>query len=159
MTHLYTRGSEYGLLSLQVMLGEPSRLWKVPDICRTARTPEQFTRKVLQSLVKAGILESTRGPGGGFSFARDPADITLFEVVQAVEVKARFDLCILGLAECSEQEPCALHHLWAPIKKSALDMLRGRSVCDLAGVPMTQKKRRGTTARSSGSRRRPKPNS
>lgn len=141
MTHLYTRGTEYGLLALQVMLEDPHRNWRVPEICDHSSTPEQFTRKILQSLVHSGILRSTRGPGGGFRFARPPEGIALFEVVQAVEDKARFDLCILGFAVCSETRPCALHYLWAPIKASALEMLRERTVADLATIPMSKKTR------------------
>ena len=141
MTHLYTRGTEYGLLALQVMLGDTERVWRVGDICSLSSTPEQFTRKVLHGLAKAGILASTRGPQGGYSFARAPEEITLFEVVTAIEVKPRFDLCILGFAVCSEKKPCALHHLWSPIKASALAMLKGRTIADLAGVPMSKKDR------------------
>lgn len=131
MTHLYTRGSEYALRALQAMTEEPDAIWNVPEICDAAETPEQYTRKVLGQLVRAGILESSRGPGGGFWFARDPSEVTLYDIVEAIDSGPRFDLCILGFQQCNEEEPCALHDLWSPIKKSALDMLQRKTLADL----------------------------
>lgn len=132
MTHLYTRGSEYALRALQAMAAEPERRWTVSDICDQVSIPEQFTRKVLQNLVRTGILSSIRGPGGGYSFAMPPETISLSQVIVSVESGPRFDLCILGYEHCSDLDPCPLHHFWAPIKNSALGMLKERTVADLA---------------------------
>ncbi|MEM7164792.1 MAG: Rrf2 family transcriptional regulator [Planctomycetota bacterium] len=139
MTHLYTRGSEYALRALQEMAVEPDRRWTVADICEHVAIPEQFTRKVLQSLVRSGILTSIRGPGGGYSFAIPPETISLSSVIVSVESGPRFDLCILGYEHCSDLDPCPLHYFWAPIKNSALAMLKERTVADLAKEPRRRK--------------------
>ena len=154
MTHLYTRGSEYGLVALQTMVSEPDRVWKVPEICERADIPEQYTRKVLRMLVEAGILDSSRGPAGGFSLARDPARVSLAEIIEAIDSGPRFDLCILGFKDCDEKNPCALHHLWAPIKTSALRMLDERTLVDLGKKPPASRKKKKKKAARKTSRKK-----
>ncbi len=137
MTHLYTRGCEYALRALQVMVEDPERPLTVVELCERAKIPEHFTRKMLQPLVRADILLSTRGPGGGFAFSRPPEEIALMEVVSAIEAGPRIDRCILGYKECNDKDPCPLHYVWDPIKTQALHMLEQRTVADLkhAGAP------------------------
>lgn len=131
MAHIYTRASEYGLRALQAMAQEPDRRWTAREICDAVEIPEQFTRKVMQILVRDGLLVGTRGPTGGFSFARPPDQISLSQVIAAVDSGSRFDLCIMGFQDCSDAHPCPLHHLWVPIKEAALRMLADRTVADL----------------------------
>ena len=131
MAHLYSRGCEYALRALQAMARDPDKPATIAALCQRAAVPEHFTRKMLQPLVKAGILKSARGPGGGFTFTREPHEIALLDVVSAIESGVRFDLCILGMNRCEDSNPCSLHHLWSPIKEAALQMLRSRSVADL----------------------------
>lgn len=138
MTHLYSRGCEYALRALQVMVEEPRRCSTVGSLCRKAGIPEHFTRKMLQPLVRAKILKSSRGPGGGFTFTRDPAEIPLLDVVLAIESTPRYDFCILHNSHCDEQAPCPLHHMWAPIKEAAHRMLETHVVADLAANPALQ---------------------
>ncbi len=133
MAHLYSRGCEYALRALRVMAQSPGKLATVTQLCERARVPEHFTRKMLQPLVKAGILRSARGPGGGFRLTREAGEIALLDVVSAIESTPRFDLCILGNSQCDDSDPCPLHHIWAPIKDAVMDMLRGRTVADLVG--------------------------
>ncbi|MFQ5653749.1 MAG: RrF2 family transcriptional regulator [Planctomycetota bacterium] len=135
MTHIYTRGCEYALRALQVMAATPDQPSTVFELCEKADIPEHFTRKMLQPLVRADILKSTRGPGGGFTFSRDPADISLIEVVNAIESGPRIDRCILGHKSCDDTNPCPLHYVWHPIKQQALDMLQNCTVADLALDP------------------------
>jgi Rrf2 family protein len=132
MAHIYTRGCEYALRALQVMAEEPDRAVTVVELCERAEIPEHFTRKMLQPLVRDGILHSTRGPGGGFTFGRPPAGITLLDIVNAIEQGPRIDRCILGHQHCNDTNPCPLHTVWAPIKMQALDMLSNCTIADLA---------------------------
>jgi len=131
MAHIYTRGCEYALRALQVMAEEPDRAATVVDLCERAGIPEHFTRKMLQPLVRDGILHSARGPGGGFTFGRPPEEITLLDVVNAIEQGPRIDRCILGYKQCDDTNPCPLHYVWAPIKLQALDMLAKCTIADL----------------------------
>jgi Rrf2 family nitric oxide-sensitive transcriptional repressor len=68
------------------------------QIAATTRVPRAYLSKVLQSLTRAGIVRSQRGIGGGITLARPPAELTILEVVSAVEPIARIRTCPLGLA-------------------------------------------------------------
>ena len=80
-----TRASSYAIHALVFMAAEKKNHPVASHHIAKARgIPERFLLKVLKPLVSAGILRSSRGPNGGYSLARDPKDITLLEVVEAV---------------------------------------------------------------------------
>ncbi len=72
-----------------------------------------FLSKILQKLVKQGLLESYRGPKGGVRLAKKPKDIKLLDIIEAIDGNAFFTECVLGFKECSDSEPCAIHSKWA----------------------------------------------
>ena len=142
MTHLYTRGCEYALRALQAMAAHPDESVTVVELCTIAQVPEPFTRKMLQQLVRAGMLKSVRGPGGGFRFAKDPAEVSLMEVVTIIENGTRIDRCVLGSKDCDDTSPCPLHYQWAPIKHAANQMLETKTIQDLTIAAKPRKKRK-----------------
>lgn len=75
--------------------------------------PFAFLTKVLQGLGQAGILASQRGATGGVSLARPAEAITLHDVLVAVGGDGVFRECLLGLPNCSDTKPCALHQPWS----------------------------------------------
>ncbi|MFH1570076.1 MAG: Rrf2 family transcriptional regulator, partial [Gemmatimonadota bacterium] len=101
------------------------------EIAAHLHAPAHFLAKILQTLAKQGILHSYKGRGGGFSLARTPAEVTIVEVIQAIEGPRFGEGCFLGLAKCSEGDPCALHHEWKRIKDDLLGVLGGNTLQDL----------------------------
>jgi len=101
------------------------------EIAAQLDAPAHFLAKILQTLAKQGLLHSYKGRGGGFSLARPAADIPVIEVVQAIEGPRFGEGCFLGLAKCSDETPCAMHHEWKRIKADLLDVLGGNSVQQL----------------------------
>ncbi len=78
-------------------------------IAADTSVPASYLSKVLQLLVRAGILTSRRGAGGGFQLARSPDDLTVLEVVNAVDPIRRIDGCPLGL-QSHQNKLCPMHH-------------------------------------------------
>lgn len=78
------------------------------EIATVTRSPRSFTAKILQQLVKAGLLESTRGRTGGFRIP-NPNEITLAEVVMAIDGQKVMTGCVLGFKVCSSANPCPIH--------------------------------------------------
>jgi Rrf2 family transcriptional regulator, nitric oxide-sensitive transcriptional repressor len=78
------------------------------QIAAGTRVPPAYLAKVLQSLVKAGIVHSQRGTGGGFDLSRTPQEMTILEVLNAVDPIARIKTCPLGL-DAHGTNLCALH--------------------------------------------------
>lgn len=140
MFKLYSKGCQYTLRALTfAVAGADNTRFQARDICEQAEIPESFTRKVFQSLVQGGFLQAHRGPGGGYTLTRDPKEISLLEVIQAVEGEDTFDHCILGFRECGGVNPCPLHHLWVDAKKSLLENLAATTLDQLTAVTLQRK--------------------
>jgi Rrf2 family protein len=102
------------------------------DLVRGTGLPRDFMAKIFQRLVKAGLLRSAKGRGGGFSLARSAHQITLLHIVEAIEGPQRLDQCVVGLEKCSDTTPCPQHDLYKPIRQRLKDYLSTTTLADLA---------------------------
>ena len=84
-----------------------------------------------QSLTQQGLLVSYKGPKGGVQLATSPDDITVLQVVEAVDGLSVLKQCVLGLPNCGEGKPCALHDQWGPIRAEINTMFQGKSIGQL----------------------------
>ena len=105
------------------MIG-PDRNVLIDEICDGTDLPKHFVAKILQQLVRDGLLTSTKGRGGGFALARTPEKITLFEIVAAVDGDQQFDQCAVGLAKCDDDQPCPMHDKWSKVRDRIEKLLR-----------------------------------
>ncbi|HEX5131569.1 MAG TPA: Rrf2 family transcriptional regulator [Candidatus Krumholzibacteria bacterium] len=108
------------------------------DVSAHEKIPGPFLGKIFQTLVRGGLLTSTKGPGGGFALARSPREIALFDIYQAVDGTTYLDACAVGLARCSDETPCPLHDRWKPIRERIRQYLQATSLSDMADA--TEKK-------------------
>jgi Rrf2 family protein len=90
--------------------------------------PREFLNKVMQLLVRAGFLISIKGPSGGFQLARDSGDITIYDIVKAIDGTEFLDNCILQAGKCDEENPCALHNCWLKVRAQIRAMLDHESL-------------------------------
>lgn len=95
-------------------------------------TPEAFTAKILQTLVKAGLIGSVKGPNGGFFVDESHSKFTLKDIIKAIEGDNLFSGCSLGLPNCSEKNPCPLHFEVVKVRKELDNMLTSKSIKLLA---------------------------
>jgi Rrf2 family protein len=82
--------------------------------------PRHFLGKIVQSLVKAGILSSSRGPKGGLALMKNPSELTLMDVVSVIDGTDFNTRCIIGLPKCDDEAPCILHSRWEKMRKGVL---------------------------------------
>jgi Rrf2 family protein len=105
---------EYALRATLYIAREPGRTVRVQEVADAVEAPQNYLSKILGALARSGILESTRGPSGGFRLAKDPADVSLADVVAQFEnVDQR--RCLLGNGICGQNPSCNAHARWAPI--------------------------------------------
>lgn len=102
------------------------------EIGTEINAPEAFTAKILQSLVKAKIIGSNKGPNGGFFADESHTKITLKDVVKAIDGEELFSGCSLGLPKCSEKNPCPLHFEIVKVRREIDLMLTSKSIKLLA---------------------------
>jgi Rrf2 family protein len=102
------------------------------DLAERTGAPANYLGKLLQALAIAGVLESRKGPRGGFRLARPAASISLFTIVDALSDLGPWSGCILGLPTCSTGTACPLHDGWAALREAYLKLLSETSLSDLA---------------------------
>lgn len=102
------------------------------EISKAINSPEAFTGKILQALVRDELLASTKGPNGGFFIAKNPAEIFLSQIVESIDGDMLFTGCALGLEKCSEDHPCPVHHKFKAIRDHLTGMLMTTSLKDVA---------------------------
>jgi Rrf2 family protein len=89
---------EYALRAVVFLADGAPQARTTRQIAETTRVPSAYLSKVLQSLVRAGIVRSRRGLGGGMTLSRPPAELTILDVITAVEPLGRIRTCPLELA-------------------------------------------------------------
>lgn len=101
------------------------------DVAKKIESPEAFTSKILQKLVKHKIIISIKGPGGGFEVDKTSLDkIKLAAIVEAFEGDV-LNRCSLGLNECSDVQPCPFHDKYKPVKEKLIQIFEETSLNDL----------------------------
>ncbi len=95
----------------------------IKEIAAGIDSPEHFIAKILQDLSKRGLVQSAKGPNGGFYLDNQNLKYSLADVVKAVDGDNIFYGCGLGLKACSETAPCPLHNEFKNIRKDTLTLL------------------------------------
>jgi Rrf2 family protein len=131
---MFNKETEYALRGL-VYIQVQNNLGRRPGIAEIAleiEAPQFFTAKILQRLVRLKFVESLKGKGGGFYFNPEKTDLTLKELITATGGNKSFEGCGFGLKSCSEENPCPLHHKYAPIRDSINLLVETESIQSLA---------------------------
>lgn len=130
---MFSNGCEYGIRALTIIgrASKEDRKVGIREVCRLAKTPEAFTAKILQNLVRRGILHSQKGPSGGFYLSRDMDSITLYDIVVAIDGVGVFVNCGLGMENCDASRPCPLHDKFASVREELKTMCRSSTLNDL----------------------------
>lgn len=103
----------------------------IKEIANGINSPEFFLGKILQDLSRKGIVQSAKGPTGGFYMDDHNLDRPLSEVVEAVDGNGIFIGCGLGLEHCSEINPCPIHHEFKAIRNQMKTMLENTKIREL----------------------------
>jgi Rrf2 family iron-sulfur cluster assembly transcriptional regulator len=138
---IYSRSSEYAIRAFVHLAQVPDAKYAmVKQIAAEEEIPSHFLAKILQQLARKGLLRSSKGPTGGFTL-RVPADeIRLVDIVEALDGLGEYQKCTSGLAECSDDMPCALHDSWKALRSRIMDYLGRNTIADLAKT-LEQKRR------------------
>ena len=91
-----------------------------------------FLTKILQQLTAADLLESHKGPKGGVRLSKSGSDISLLDVVAAIDGRELFQECVLGLPGCGREKPCPMHNMWIDTRDDIKNMLEANSLHDMA---------------------------
>lgn len=127
---LFSKTCEYALRAVFFIAHRTENGGKVgiKEIAEGIDSPEYFLAKILQDLSRKGIIQSTKGPNGGFYIDEFSRRKPLSDVVNAIDGNGIFTGCGLGLKFCSEINPCPLHNQFKEIRNQIYLMLKNTPV-------------------------------
>lgn len=132
---MFSKACEYGIKASVFILDSSLKNQKVSkkDVAKAIDSPEAYTSKILQQLSKNKIIQSEKGPTGGFSVQKDKIDrLNLSMIVAAIDGDSIYEGCGLGFHQCDENKPCVIHHQYKSIRSDLKKMLENTLLVDLS---------------------------
>jgi Rrf2 family protein len=127
---MFSKACEYAIRAMIFIAkkSEEGSTTGIIEIAKSINAPQHFIAKILQELRRQGLVQSNKGPNGGF-FIDDPnGKITLTDVVRAIDGDQIFTGCVLGLEKCNAKKPCPLHDEFMLIRQNLYETLQSYSV-------------------------------
>lgn len=127
-----TRAGEYAIKSLVYLaMQDADTRVMASEVAAAEGIPVNFVRKILESLAKTGLVKSYRGAGGGFTLGRQAADISVRQVIEAVEGPLALNQCYVP-STCANAKVCPMSPIWLEAQHAIEDVLGRYSLADVA---------------------------
>jgi len=128
-----TKKAEYAITILLDLAFQPSdRFTTAREIAERQGIPDTFVPQIVSMLSRVGWLEAIRGPGGGVRLDVDPEELSVLEVIEAIDGPITITRCLLDdNTTCSNRPLCPLHNVWVEAQAAMLKVLDDTTICDL----------------------------
>ena len=137
-----TKLTDYASVVLTVLASDPAAVLSASELAERAGLEVPTVAKLLKPLAQAGLVEGFRGANGGYKLARDAADISLVEIVEAMEGPLGMTECSVHAGQCGIEDSCGVRANGRRINDVVADALRGVSLAQMLG-PMPPAPRKG----------------
>lgn len=128
-----TRLTDYGIMLLVTFAREPvRRMHSAREVAHSTHLPRPTVSKLLKLLARHGILQTHRGVRGGFSLSRPPKEITVSDIIGALEGPLGMTECSAHPGNCTIESFCGVRANWRRINLVVVDALRGITLADMA---------------------------
>lgn len=128
-----SRKIDYGLRAMIFLASQPmDRVVPFREIARQMDVPEDFMAKILKILVTEKMVTSSRGAHGGYKLARAPSQISMLDVIEAVEGPVRVNVCADNHDACSMSSACSMYSIWKLGQDRMLEVYRSATLDKLA---------------------------
>ena len=131
-----TRRADLAVRAMGV-LGQADGRWKSSALATELDTTAGFVPQVLSPLVKAGWVASDPGPSGGYRLVASLADLSVLDVVEAIDGPTDNGRCVVADQVCDGQNPCVLHAAWSRARSELMGALRALTLAQLQPEPST----------------------
>jgi Rrf2 family transcriptional regulator, iron-sulfur cluster assembly transcription factor len=119
-----TRATEYAIRALLFLTKQPKgQIVYKKDICESQKITPAFLTKILQPLIKDGIVGSQRGVGGGFYLLRDPSRISVLDVIKSQEGPLYLNHCLSLEEVCNREDTCPVKIVWEEANRGLIKTL------------------------------------
>ena len=119
-----------GILYIAAMQDEQRKV-QIDEIATKLSVPKHFLGKIMQQVVKAGLLKSTKGPYGGFCLVDETLATPVIKIVEITDGIEQFSMCVLKLKYCNGLNPCPLHYEMEELKRNYLNVFTKNTIGDL----------------------------
>ena len=126
-----SRKTDYALRILAMLVENGNELLSVRVAAEEVDVPYSFARSIQHGLVQAGIIESLRGVRGGMRLKVDPAEITIYEIIKAVQGPIDINECTAPDGGCPRMSTCCFHPLWLGVEALVGDYLSSVTLADV----------------------------
>ena len=101
------------------------------QISKEQKIPPSFLAKIISQLSIAGLLHTLRGAHGGVTLAHEPANITLLDVIEAIDGPLQLNICVGGEGDCPFEENCPIQSVWCKAQNELLETLKNTDFAQL----------------------------
>lgn len=130
---LFSKSCIYGMrAALYLASRSDSKYISIKKVSEDLDISHHYLTKILQQLSNADLMESQKGPHGGVRLKKDEDELTLVEIVAAIDGMDLLTECALGLPGCGTEKLCPLHDQWVDTRDKIRKMLEGTTLNDLA---------------------------
>lgn len=141
---MLSKTAQYALRALTHIANHPGdQPVLARDIASQTGVPLQYLSQILREAVRTGLLESTRGIGGGFRLARPASKIRLIDILGPFDDVIGCSQCPFGQPRCSDHHPCGFHEFWKPVAAAYRQLLENTTLAELGSEGMSGAARPG----------------
>lgn len=128
----FQKTTEYALRVMVYLWNNREELYSANRLHNILDIPYKYLGRLMHTLAAAGFLEVVQGKLGGYQINHSKNQIFLYEIIGAIEGLDSYERCILGFPECSNENPCSLHAIWAENQQNLKDMVYNVCLTDLS---------------------------
>ena len=135
-----SRGAEYsirGILYLSIKYAE-EKVLVIEEISQASQVPVPYMAKLFQTLARKGFVKSFKGQKGGFILSKSPKEISMLDVIEAMEGPVYLNVCLINEGYCSRDLTCSVHDVWTEAQRRLFDYLK---VCDFEQLAINARKK------------------
>ena len=120
-----TRQADYAIRAVRYLAKQgPTQRSATSTVAQEMKIPPSFLAKIISQLSIAGLLHTSRGARGGVTLARDAKEISLLDVVEAIDGPILLNECVGDPADCEFSEDCLVHPIWVEAQEALVKRLR-----------------------------------
>ena len=129
-----TQEADYAIRFVYMLAKQRDAVQGASQLSQAAATPERYTLKILHKLKHQGIVESVKGAKGGYRLSRDPAELSLRMIIEAIDGEIALSKC-MGEDPCSrmgfDKQSCCFHRIFCTLSREVAERLSGITIADV----------------------------
>ena len=126
------RRVDYGLRAVIYLSSqEPEKCCSINEIAQQQAVPKKFLEKIIQELVRGGLIKSKRGSCGGYALARPADAISVYDVIAAIEGPIAVNICMESHSNCDQLPRCTMVNVWSEVQRKVTEVFTRTTLADL----------------------------